>query len=39
MRKGDNVHKAIIYTLLTVYESIIDLNMKVQCALYILIFN
>ena len=30
-RKGENVYKSIIiYTLLMVYEAIIDLNMKVQ---------
>ena len=30
-RKGENVYKSIIiYSLLMVYEAIIDLNMKVQ---------
>ena len=30
MRKGDNVNKAIIYTLSMVNGAIIDVNMKVQ---------
>ena len=30
MRKGDNVHEAIIHTLFMVNGAIIDVNMKVQ---------
>ena len=30
MRKGDKVHKSIIYTLFMVNEAIIDVDMKVQ---------
>ena len=30
MRKGDEVHKYIIFTTFMVYEAIIDVDMKVQ---------